>query len=199
MVTDEKPGCYGLPVAVSALSASCCVCPFRVSCGGEAFSFLESLPDTLETRIERQSLSISRKALTNTPSHLYPREPYQKVVASSRGLKRILLDAVTLDEISRLPPRVGTQVRRLAENGWFDYAKSELRMRRNPAVKGWKKVFCDRLIAGGCERPELESSLVREINLSTVSARVQTSVGLSIFAAGRVATLQFGRFMVSPN
>lgn len=199
MVTDEKPGCYGLPVAVSALSSSCRVCPFRASCSGEAFSFLESLPDNPITRIERQSLSLTRKALTSTPSHFHPSEPQPRVVASSRGLKRALLGEAMLDEISRLPPRVVSQVKRLAENGWFDHAKSELRLRRNPADKGWRKIFCNHLLAGGCDRSELESSLVSEAGLSATSARVQTSVGLSIFAAGRVATVQFGRFIVSPN
>ncbi len=195
----DHPACYGLPVAVSASSPSCCACPSRVGCAGVAFSFLETLPDDPVTQRERQSLSLTRKALTDVPQVRFGQMGIPMVVATSRGVKRLVLSEATLDEISRLPARVASQVRKLSACGWFDFAKVELRAGRNPASKGWKKVFCDLLLAGGCARSALELALVEKMDLTLASARVQVSVGVSIFAAGRLATFQLGRFEVSPN
>jgi len=198
-VTFETPGCYGLPTAVSANSQSCRECPVRGACVFEATAFLESLPTNPLTQRERLSLTLTRQALASTPSGSEGTAPAQRVVASSRGVKRIELTPGQLGSIAALPQRVGSQVKKLMERGWFDFARQELHAGRNPASKGWQRVFCSALLAGGASRSELELALVESLDLSEASARVQVSVGMAIFAAGRVATERFGKFSVSPN
>ena len=88
---------------------------------------------------------------------------------------------------------------KLLERGWFDFAKGEIRAGRNPADKGWKKVFCELLINGNATRRDLELAFVEQLDMSPGSARAQVSVGISIFAAGRLATEVSGRVVLNPN
>jgi hypothetical protein len=195
----EHPGCYGIPSAVSASCASCLTCPSRAGCVSEAYAILESLPDNPITQRERQTLTITRIALTEMPRARGRALIPTVVVATSRGRSRIVLCDQQLRQIALLPARVASQVRRLSETGWFSFAVSEMREGRNPATKGWQRVFCRALLAGGASRAALEMALVEQLSMTEASAQVQVSVGLSIFAFGRVATLQLGHFTLSQN
>lgn len=195
----ENPGCYGLPTAVSATCSSCRTCPSRAGCVVEAISLIESLPDTPLTRQERQSLSLTRTALTEAPRRFGGVVGTPMVVASPTGRHKLLLAPSQLDQIARLPAKVASQVKKLTETGWFSFAKSEMQEGRNPASKGWQKVFCQALLTGGASRAGLELALVEQLCMTRASAQVQVSVGLSIFAFGRVATLQLGHFALSHN
>jgi len=193
-VSREHPGCYGLPTAISASSLSCRVCPERVGCGYEAFVLLESLPNNPLTQRERLALALSRRALASSPQ-----TNADQVSTSTRGIQRGALSESQLGEIATLPTRVATQVHRLTSLGWFDFAKQELRAGRNPARKGWQRIFCELLLAGGASSATLELALVERMGLMPGSAKAQVSMGMSIFAAGRIATRQFGQFTLLPN
>jgi len=189
----EHPGCHGLPSAISASSPSCCVCPFRDGCGYKASVLLESLPDNPLTQRERLSLTLTRRALASSPQ-----TNGGQVSTSTRGVRRGTLSVSQLGEIATLTPKIASQVRRLASLGWFDFAKQELRAGRNPAGKGWRRILCAMILTGGT-RATLELALVEQMGLTPGSARMQASVGLSIFAAGRIATMQFGQITLLAN
>ena len=195
----EHPGCFGLPSAVSANSNSCRVCPSRVGCVYEASAFLDSLPNNPLTQRERLTLTVTRQALTSSPRAGEGSEVSPVVVASSRGVRRIALTQAQLDYIAPLPQKVASQVKKLMERGWFEFAKAELRAGRNPAAKGWQRVLCATLLKGGATRATLELAFVEQLGMTSKSARVQLSVGLAIFAAGRLATEKFGQVSLSPN
>ncbi len=196
----EHPGCFGLPTALSANSPSCRSCPFQGSCGHAASSLLETLPCNPLTQRERLSLSLTRRALAGLPAQGSCPMPQRVVATTSRGgIKRCTLSAAQLSQFDSLPARVCAPARQLAERGWFDFARAEFRAGRNPASKGWRHVFCDLLLAGGTTRAELTLALVERLDLTPQSAKVQASVGMSIFAAGRIATEQGGHFALLPN
>jgi hypothetical protein len=148
---------------------------------------------------ERQVLTLTRQALTSMPVHRVEGKVAPLIVASTRGVSRLVLTQAQLDDIALLPKKVASQVKRLQERGWFQFAKTEMRAGRNPASKGWLRVFCAKLIKGGIERDNLVLALSESLDLSPASARVQASVGISIFAAGRLATERFGKFELHPN
>jgi len=198
-VIRENPGCYGLPTAVSALSPSCRACPVRAGCAHAAFALLELLPDNPLTRRERLSLSVTRTALASTPPGDAGTPTPARVAASPRGVKHLILTPPQLAALAHYPERIASQVRQLLQRGWFDFAKAELRAGRNPADKGWKKVLCAQLLAGPSSRRDLELALVQQLKLSPASARMQASVGLAIFAAGRLASERFGQVALQPN
>lgn len=199
MALNENPGCYGLPSAVSATCRSCVECPVRSGCLVDAGALLERLPDNPLTKRERLSFALTNKALTSVPRRAGDTNPQLTVAASSRGLKRVTLAQSEEQMIQTLPDRVAKQVRQLMERGWFDFARSELRAGRNPATKGWKKVLCECLLKGNVSRPGLVLALTEQLNLTPASAKVQASVGISIFAAGRLATEQFGQLVPNLN
>lgn len=195
---SQYPGCYGEPIAISASSPSCCICPWQQGCLSEAEKLLGEMPDTPEIKRERQSFAVTWIAFTSVPAVTDRGNPQRTVVASSRGLKRIVLSKEQSSLVACLPKRIATQARQLMERGWFDYAKSELSQQRNPANKGWKKVFCEELMNRRATRKSLEVALSSQLALTPHSARVQTSVGIAIFAAGRLATEQFDRIVLNP-
>jgi hypothetical protein len=195
----EHPGCYGLPVAISATSPSCRVCESRSACCLQAFSLLESLPRNPLTSRERLALVVKQTALTSLPP---PREGGTVrpiAVANARGVSRVVLSQVALDDIALLPVRVGSQVRKLTATGWFAFARLELKTGRNPSAKGWRQVFCGLLLNGPFSRADLEIAFVDRLGLSAESARVQASFSIAIFFAGRIAREQFGRISLTPN
>lgn len=198
-MNHEHPGCYGLPSAVSATSPSCQECPSRGGCLFEAAQFLEQLPCNPLTKRERQSFAITQRAYASVPRGAGDTSTCKTVVASTRGLKRVALRSDEEALLRTLPERVAKQLRQLLERGWFDFAKTELRAGRNPATKGWKRVFCDAILQGQATRASLALALVQKLDLTPESARVQTSVGIAIFAAGRLATEQFGQLVFSHN
>lgn len=199
MVLTDRPGCFGLPSAVNAASASCRVCAFGRECVTEASVLMDELPDECTTQGERQSFALTLQALAGSPRSRVEGRVAPTVVASSRGVARVALSQAQLDNIATLPQRVASPFKKLLERGWFEFAKSELRAGRNPATKGWQKVFCDALLDGGLPRRDLELALVEKLRLSPKSARVQVSVGIAVFAAGKLANEKFGRFSLSPN
>jgi hypothetical protein len=162
-------------------------------------ALLESFPDTESIARERQVFAVTFRAFASSP----PRSAHGKgqvvVVESTRGVRRIKLTPEQLDTLSRFPAKVGSQVRSLMERGWFDFAKNELRHGRNPSNKGWKKVFCDALLNGRSSRAELVIALAEQMGMTAKSATVQVSVGMSIFAAGRIASEVFGKLHLTPN
>lgn len=195
----EHPGCYGMPTAVSAGSASCRACDFRIDCSYQAYALLETFPNNPLTQRERLALTVTRIALTGMPQGSARTEGSTAPVAYPYVEGRVALSLATLDSLSRLSGKVAAQARQLMERGWFDFARSELAAGRNPAAKGWKKIFCAALLHTQCTRASLELALVQQMNLSPSSARVQVSVGISIFAVGRIATERFGQFALTPN
>lgn len=196
---QNAPGCFGLPTAVSANSSSCNLCPSRPDCLYEARCFLETLPDNPLTQRERLALAVTCSAFASSPPKEGGAVNTPRVVASSRGFKRMVLSAAQLDSVAQLPIKVATQVRQLLQRGWFDFARCEMKLGRNPAGKGWRKVFCDLLLAGGARRAGLELALVEQLDLSPAAARVQASVGVSVFVAGHIASERFGQFTLGPN
>ena len=199
MAVIEHPGCYGLPTAVSATSPSCRDCPSRGGCVYEAFLLLDSLPVNPLTQRERLTLTVTRQALAASPRARGRAVVPPLVVASSRGVKRIALNQEQLAHVAALPAKVASQVKKLLERGWFEFAKGELRAGRNPASKGWQRILCAHLLTGGATRTQLELALVTELQISPPSARVQLSVGIAIFAAGRLAIETFGQVKLLPN
>lgn len=195
----DHPGCFGLPSVVSASCRSCQQCPSRGDCIGEADALLADMPDNPLTQRERLSLSVTRQALMGTPPSMGRGPGQPGVVANARGVKRIVLTPSQLDEIGRMSSRVASQVRTLMEKGWFVYAKAEMLTGRNPGGKGWKKVLCGLLCAGGCTREQLELAFCEQLGMTPGSARMQVSAGMAIFAAGRLATECHGRITISPN
>ena len=199
VVRIEHPGCHGLPTAISAKSPSCQVCTFRSDCAHQAFAMLDSLPNNPLTQRERLSLTVTRIALAGMPQRSgdtsVPKAPVESVWVSGR----VALSLEVLDSLSRLPARVAKQTRQLMERGWFVFARAELAAGRNPASKGWKRIFCAALLTPQCDRASLELALVEQMNLTPGSARAQVSFGIAIFAAGRIATERFGSFSLTPN
>lgn len=195
----ERPGCFGLPTAVSANSASCRSCPVQAACLFEAGSLLDTLPNNPLTQRERLSLSLTRRALAGLPQRgNLPAQP-APVATSVRGIQRQALSAAQEQAFCYLPSGLARQARELAARGWFELARSELRAGRNPAAKGWRRVFCGVLLTGGCSRDHLILALMEQLSLGQDTARVQVSKGLSLFAAGRIATEQGGHFALLPN
>lgn len=195
----EAFACFGLASAISANSSTCQSCARRMSCHAEALSFVQSLPETPAIAKKRQALVLVGKALRAIPHGGVGGKSVPLIKKSVRGVRRVLLDASQLDQIATFPPRVASQLKQLLERGWFDFAKGEIRAGRNPADKGWKKVFCELLINGNATRRDLELAFVEQLDMSPGSARAQVSVGISIFAAGRLATEVSGRVVLNPN
>jgi hypothetical protein len=188
-----------MPTAVSAGSASCRACDFRIDCSYQAYALLETFPNNPLTQRERLALTVTRIALAAMPQGAVDTEGARVPVASPYVEGRVTLSAASLDSLSRLPAKVASQARQLMERGWFTFAKAELREGRNPATKGWRRIFCAELLRTQCTRASLELALVEQLKLSPASARVQVSVGMSIFAVGRIATERFGKFDLAPN
>lgn len=199
MVEQSHPGCYGLPIAVSANSPSCQICPFLSGCLYAASRLLESLIDNPLTKRERQVFALTRTALAGMPLTAGTMLGQNRVAASSRGRRTIALTPDQLAAFGSFPERIRSPLTKLSQEGWFDFARGELRAGRNPASKGWKKVFCDLLLRGGASRATLELALVERLCLKPAAARVQASVGMAVFAAGKIATERSGRFALLPN
>lgn len=193
----EEPGCFGMPSAVSARASSCHICAYKSRCVSTAFEFLESLPDTLKVRAERLSLGVTGTALLSPPRGT-ARADTDRVVASSRGVRRIALGNEKINRIAQLPPRVASQVRQMTERGWVGFARSELRLGRNPATKGWKQALCAILLQGGGTRSDLELALVSE-GLTPASAKVQASFAITTFTAIGLISVSRGRIDLNPN
>lgn len=196
---ENNPGCYGLPSTVSASCRSCCLCPVRGGCAFEASELLESMPESPLTQRTRLALSLTRQAFTSVPQPGRGSVSQPVVVASPGGIRRIALSQEQLADLATLPPRVAKQVKTLKERGWFRFAKAELVAGRNPADKGWKRVLCHLLLTGGGTRASLELAYCEQLAMTPGSARMQVSAGLAVFAAGRLATVQFGRIELLPN
>lgn len=196
---DPQLGCFGLPSAISFNCATCRSCSRSSGCVSVSAAFLESLPDTPEIARERLSFAVTARAFASAPAGAGEGRASPALVASTRGLKRLQLTDTQEDMLKTLPTKVAAQLRTLMERGWLDFAKVELRHGRNPAGKGWRKVFCDFLLAGGGARASLELALVERLEMSPSSARVQVSVGMAIFASGRLATEVFGKIQLLPN
>lgn len=101
--------------------------------------------------------------------------------------------------LQTLAPRVRSQCQSLLERGWFAHAKEELKAGRNPASKGWKRVFCDMLLAGGCSRSDLRMAFMQSCAMKDASAAVQVSNAVSIFSAGRLIREHLSTITVSHN
>lgn len=180
----SAPACYGSPICVSARSASCRACAHSAGCLAQARAVLDALPDTPLTRRERLALGVTCIALERAPQGHGGPVTQRVVVASSRGVRRMTLTKEETQRLTALPAKIASQVGRLMELGWFDYARRELLAGRNPGEKGWKKVLCDALLAGQMNRQQLQQALVTQLGLKPESAKVQASVGIAVFAAG---------------
>jgi hypothetical protein len=170
-----------------------------MACVSAAEQLLDQLPDTPLTRRERQSLSVTAQALASAPQRAGRGRAVLEVVASRRGVKRIALTAQQQAKLTMLPERVAAQVRKLMELGWFDYAKKELLAGRNPGAKGWRHVFCERLLLGGATRGQLQIAFMERLDLKEASAKVQVSLAVAVFAAGGLVREIQGKLRVSAN
>lgn len=121
------------------------------------------------------------------------------MVASSRGVKRMPLSDADQARIEQLPKRVASQVKRLMERGWFQFARSELLAGRNPGAKGWMRVLCAKLLQGPVTRPQLQLAFQQELQLAPASAKVQASVSIAIVIAGRMVREDARGVFVSPD
>lgn len=196
---QEKPGCFGLPIAVSANSASCQSCSSKVSCLFEADTFLSQLSESVTVKRERLILSLTQTALAGTPRSTGNTCAPTLVAESSRGRRTIQLTQAQADAFAVYPERIKSSLVKLSREGWFKFARSELHAGRNPANKGWKKVFCDSLLSGGITRTDLTEAVASRCGIKQAAARMQVSVGISIFTVGKVAVEKFGKLILDPN
>lgn len=179
----SRPRCYGMAVAVSALSAVCRSCESRSGCLYEASLVCNTLPDGPAAQRVRQHLSLVSAALAVTPPRAGQGDLKPAVTASTRGVVRVDLSERQVAYLATLPTKVAGPVENLMRRGWFRFAKSELLAGRSPGGKGWKKLLCDCILTGE-SRESFEGRLKTELNLSPTSARTQASLAISIFRAG---------------
>ena len=188
----------GLPSAICAESVSCRACSFSAQCGIAASEMLESMTTTPIIKRERLRLVVTIGALAGVP--LRPtrtRAPAHPEEAPCAG--KIPLTKERLEEIGGMSKKVGQQVLRLSQNGWFSFARAELKAGRNPAEKGWKYILCASLLLGGTTRRDFELAMVEKIGITPAAAKTQASLGFSIMAAGRVANEVSGVLKIAPN
>ena len=195
----NNPGCFGVPMAVHASSPSCRACAHSSGCLTTAASFLEQLPDNQTTRRERQAIALTRIGLVGAFPSAGEGLPSPVVTESSRGLRRVSLTPAQDQIVSTFPVRIAKPLRQMLERGWFDFAKVEIANGRNPADKGWKKVLCGFLLAGGVTRDDLILAFVEQLKLTAASANTQASVGIALFVAGHLASERFGKILFNPN
>jgi hypothetical protein len=198
MGLNERPGCYGSAVAVSAENPSCRACASRVGCVLTASQLVARMPDSAHARRARQALAVARTVLLTPPEHGVRGEPARAVVASSRGRKRMTLSEREEAIVARLPAKVASAVRSAFESGWFEHARTELAAGRNPAEKGWRKVLCHAML-GQWSRPQVIAAFQGELGLTESSAKVQVSVGIAMFAAGGLIVDAGGRLRFNPD
>lgn len=181
----NHPGCFGFPSAISSESVSCRDCGVKGACAKKSYEFLEKLPDKVISMREKQSLSLTVKALlerSDAPSHGLH---YPVIKITRYGLKRAELTPQQEQYLGSLPMKVGKQTRQLMEKGWFDFARQEIAAGKNPAPKGWRQVACQKLIENKkTSWSELSQALITELGLTPKSAGVQASVGIAILEAG---------------
>lgn len=183
------PACYGSPTAVSHLCETCRACPAVGACIRQAFSFLDSLPNSPLVQGERQRLSLSRQALSEAP----------RAALGSGSPKRIGLTANQEAAIKAVGKSVGSMARQLFERGWFDFARSEIEAGRNPGRNDWQRIFCQALIGGGISRDALQIAYQEQLNLTPGSARVRVSKAVSLFLIGQLVTEFDGKLQFSRN
>lgn len=170
------PACHGSAVAVSAKSQTCRECPHTRPCLRAAARVLLQLPDDKSVTDARKHLALTGRALLQSPL----------TEGEGQGA-RAPLNARESALVASLPKRVASQVRTMLETGWCDFARVELHRGRNPADKGWRRVYCAQLLAGGATRESLRMAFIQELGLSPASAKVQLCNALAIFAAGEIA------------
>lgn len=195
----DNPGCFGLPMAVNASSLSCRACLHSAGCVASAALFLEQLPDSQTTRRERHAIALTRIGLLGAFPSTGEGLPLPVVTESTRGLRRVSLTPAQEQMVATFPARIAKPLRQMLERGWFDFAKVEIANGRNPADKGWKKVLCGFLLAGGVTRNDLILAFIEQLKLTPASAITQASVGVAVFAAGHLASEQFGKILFNPN
>lgn len=168
------------------MSASCRACTHARACVSEASQFLDSLPDSPGRKSDRQSIVLTEQGLVPTRT-LAGRVDVNVVVASTRGLRRLMLSPAQLSAIATLPEKVASQVKTLLERGWFEFARRELNAGKNPEEKGWRHVYCRHLLSGVSTRASLELAFIEELQMAPASAKVKVCTALAIFAAGNLA------------
>lgn len=158
-------------------------------CLRAAARVLLQLPNDPSVIDARKHLALTGRALLGPPS----------TEGEVQGA-RAPLSAREVALVASLPKRVASQVRTMLETGWFDFARTELHAGRNPADKGWRRVYCTQLLAGGATRDTLRMAFIQELGLTPASAKVQLCNALAIFAAGEIACESDGllRLMSKP-
>ena len=185
MALTSNPGCFGLPSAISSASASCGACAVKGHCAKQGYLLLERLPDKVLVMREKQALAMTVKALLERSESSGKGLHYPVIKITRYGLKRVELTPVQETYLRSLPRKVGDQTRQLMEKGWFDFAKQEIAAGKNPALKGWRQVACQRLIEKKkTSWSELSQALVAELGLTPKSANTQASIGIAILEAG---------------
>lgn len=175
--------CHGLAACISLTSPKCGACSSAHSCASLALLDLELSGDLFGIGAERQRLNLFAQRSLGTPS------------GEAKGMG----DRSPVANLTSLAPRVASQVKRLSGKGWFAFARQELQLGRNPAEKGWRKVFCRLLLERRCSRHALHHALMSELGMTDGSARAQASVAISIMAAGRLAVEVRGQVRFTPN
>lgn len=178
-----SPNCHGLAACISLTSPKCQKCASAHSCASLALLDLEVAGEALVLGAERQRLMLFMQRAADMP----PQRAEGAVEPSIAAL------------LPHLAPRVASQVRNLHQKGWFTFAREELQRGRNPASKGWRRIFCQLLLERRCGRHTLQHALMSELAMSEGSARATASIAISIMAAGGLAVEVQGSVRFTPN
>lgn len=187
-----NPVCFASVAFSDPTGPVCSGCSLAVACHGGALQRLELLPDTVETRSARVRLESAGRAMAG--------QGRVGLQVSRRGVARRELTADESHRLRSLPARARSQARRLAERGWFDYARAQLAAGRMPAgIEGSKlAVALRRMLTGDCGRHDLVAAFVMSGN-TPGAAQVEATTAASVLHYGRLATSYADRFVLNPN
>jgi hypothetical protein len=175
-----------MAAVVSAQSPVCLQCSAKLQCVQSALETAEAHPIYPGRTKLIQHIVLVQQALLGPATRVVQGSQPPPVVASSRGVLRMDIGPEVLSYLAKLPPKVAGPVETLMRRGWFAYAKRELQAGRCPGnTAGWRKVLCEAIIRRD-SRAAFESRLQAELGLKPNSAKVQASLGLAIFRAGRL-------------
>jgi hypothetical protein len=190
---NTPPACYGSPVAVSNLCDTCRACRAASGCTQEALQFLESQPDSPLMQRERLRLAVVSQALVRSPDG----------AGAGQGAPtregRLPITAEQRSSLAQLAAPIATMAKKLFERGWFDFARREMTLGRNPGMNDWQRTLCAHLIAGGVSRQGLQLAYQQNLGMTPGSARVRVSRAVCLFTVGGLVTEFDNRLQLRRN
>ncbi len=188
-----NPACYGSPVAVSHLCDTCRACPAAASCALSAAQFLEQQPESPLMQRERLRLAVVMQGFERSPDgggegEGAPAREGRLPITAEQGLT-----------LAGLAAPVASMARKLFERGWFEFARRELLLGRNPGMNDWQRVLCRNLMGDGVSRRVLLLQYQQELGMKESSARVRVSRAVSLFTAGGLITEFDSRLQLRRN